>query len=148
MNIFVSVFPCDFFFHAYFEQTISLFYAVPIEMRKKRNESKFCAEKERNSNNCQCAVKPNCFVYYFFLFVRLFLTFFWSILIHGCRLATEKKDSTMYKRSDTNTTKQNNISAGAHARKKMLKQTENDFFFCKNCWPIPSLFAPWAKFLW
>lgn len=33
---------------------------------KKRNESKFCAEKERNSNNCQCAVKPNCFVYYFF----------------------------------------------------------------------------------
>lgn len=35
-----------FFFHAYFEQTISLFYAVPIEMRKKETNQSFVQKKK------------------------------------------------------------------------------------------------------
>lgn len=131
MNIFVSVFPCDIFFHAYFEQTISLFYAVPIEMRKKETNQSFVQKKKKNSNNCQCAVKPNCFVYYF-LFVCASVFNIFLKYSNSWMLFSYWKDSTMYKRSDTNTTKQNNISAGAHARKKMLKQTEKIFFSAKT----------------
>lgn len=83
----------------------------------------------------------------FFLFVRLFLTFFWSILIHGCCLATEKtrrctKDLTQIRQNKT-------ISRPEHTlAKKCWNKQKRFFFLCKNCWPKPSLFAPWAKFLW
>lgn len=99
---------------------------------KKKERIKVLCRKRMKFKQLSMCCEAKLFRVLFFLFVRLFLTFFWSILIHGCRLATEKKDTTMYKRSDTNTTKQNNLGRSTRSQKNAETNRKRFFFSAKT----------------
>lgn len=135
-----------FFMHILSKQS-HYFMLFRLKWEKKERIKVLCRKREKFKQLSMCC-EAKLFRVLFFLFVRLFLTFFWSILIHGCRLATEKKrlDDVQKIWHKYDKTKQ---SRSEHTlAKKCWNKQKTIFFFCKNCWPIPSLFAPWAKFLW
>lgn len=147
MNVLVSVFACDFFSCIFWANNLIILCYSDWNEKKKERIKVLCRKRMKFKQLSMCC-EAKLFRVLFFLFVRLFLTFFWSILIHGCRLATEKKrlDDVQKIWHKYDKTKQ---SRSEHTlAKKCWNKQKTIFFFCKNCWPIPSLFAPWAKFLW